>query len=73
MHAYSTIFSCAVVCELSFVSNSYTVSEDAGSVSVCVEITGVPSGGLETDLTVEFSYTASDLTSEFYTFLCCIT
>lgn len=58
------LFSCIVVCELSFVSTSYTVSEDVGSVSVCVLITDVPSGGLATDLTVEFSYSTSDSTSE---------
>ena len=56
----------AVVCDLSFVSTSYTVREDEGSVSVCVSISGVPSGGLAVDLVVEFSYLASDKTSEIY-------
>lgn len=47
-------------------STSYTVREDEGSVSVCVSISGVPSGGLAVDLVVEFSYLASDKTSEIY-------
>ncbi|XP_064390869.1 uncharacterized protein LOC135338715 isoform X3 [Halichondria panicea] len=52
-----------IVCDLSFVSTSYTVREDEGSVSVCVSISGVPSGGLAVDLVVEFSYLASDKTT----------
>ena len=33
-------------------SAEYTVNEDAGSVWVCVELTSLPAGGLECDISV---------------------
>ncbi len=53
----------AEACEVRFVSESYTVSEDGGSLSVCVELTDLPSGGLGTDLTVNIVSTDGPLTS----------
>ena len=35
----------------------YEVSESAGSVVVCVELTSLPSGGLESPIDVELSVT----------------
>ncbi len=55
----------AVICELSFVSLSYTVSEDVGSVDVCVRTTGLPSGGLAADLEVGLVFMESTKTSKF--------
>ncbi len=55
----------AVICELSFVSLSYTVSEDVGSVDVCVRTTGLPSGGLAADLEVGLVFMDSTKTSKF--------
>ena len=37
---------------ITFEQPSYTVSEGIGSLSVCVEIADLPSGGLACDLTV---------------------
>ncbi len=55
----------ADTCKLSFVSLSYTVNEDVGSVSVCVRIAGLPSGGLAADLAVNFKFMDSTKTSKF--------
>ncbi len=55
----------AETCELSFVSLSYTVSEDVGSVDVCVKIAGLPSGGLAAHLAVELVFMDSTKTSRF--------
>ena len=37
---------------LSFAQISYEISENGGSVDVCVEISDVPTGGVECDITV---------------------
>ncbi len=58
-------------CEVGFVSSSYTVSEDAGSVNVCVEITDLPSGGLASDLTVELSFSDGPKSGTHYVFIMC--
>ncbi len=47
-------------------SLSYTVSEDVGSVSVCVRIAGLPSGGLAAELSVDFEFMDSTKTSNFF-------
>ncbi len=45
---------------------SYTVSEDVGSVDVCVQTTGLPSGGLAADLEVALVFMDSTKTSKFF-------
>ncbi len=46
-------------------SLSYTLSEDVGSVDLCVRTTGLPSGGLAADLSVNFEFMESTKTSKF--------
>ncbi len=66
MNMHFKLFNVAAdTCELSFVSLSYSVSEDVGSVDVCVRTTGLPSGGLAADLAVNFKFMDSTKTSKF--------
>ncbi len=41
------------------------MSEDVGSVDVCVRTTGLPSGGLSAELAVELVFMDSTKTSKF--------
>ena len=40
---------------VAFEQTTYTVSEGDGSTQVCVEVSGVPAGGLESEIVVTLS------------------
>ena len=49
---------------ISFVSATYTVGENDGTLMVCAQITGLPSGGLGSDVTVQASFLDGNLASK---------
>ena len=52
---------------IAFVQSSYMVAEGSGFVFVCVEITGLPTGGLGIDITVDFDIIAGTIASMYIT------
>ena len=50
---------------ITFDQSSYTVVEGSGFGLVCVEITGLPTGGLGSDITVDFNIIAGTITSMY--------
>ena len=50
---------------IAFVQSSYTVVEGSGAVVLCVEITGLPTGGLGSDITVDFNIIAGTIASTY--------
>ena len=49
---------------INFVSATYTVGENDGNLMVCAQITGLPSGGLGSDVTVQTSFLDGNLASK---------
>ena len=49
---------------INFVTSPYTVGEDDGSLMVCAQITGLPTGGLGCDVTVQTAFLDGNLASK---------
>ena len=49
---------------INFVSATYTVGESDGSLMVCAQITGLPSGGLGGDVIIQASFLDGNLASK---------
>lgn len=55
---------------IAFVQPSHTVVEGSGSLDVCVQISGLPIGGLGFDITVNFNFPSGSASTYMCMYVC---